>query len=173
MAVCLDACGGSGCSCSADPCLEVDADGPGGFVDRMVAIFDIALGEAPPVPSTSTTLEAEPVFGEPVGVVLIFDDGIDGVFAVDLDGRVGSRSVIEGQRAGDQPYRLTRVDGHFVVGWGTIYVADIATRVSAHLGEATIYVPAVGNSSIPLSRDPRVLGELEHVVEQPSEGQPV
>jgi len=139
----------------------------------MVAIFDIALGEAPPVPSTSTTLEAEPVFGEPVGVVLIFDDGIDGVFAVDLDGRVGSRSVIEGQRAGDQPYRLTRVDGHFVVGWGTIYVADIATRVSAHLGEATIYVPAVGNSSIPLSRDPRVLGELEHVVEQPSEGQPV
>jgi hypothetical protein len=86
---------------------------------------------------------AGPIFGEPAEVVLVFDDGIDGVLAVDPDSRVGSRSVIDGQSAGDQPYRLTRVDDHFVVSWGGIFASNIATRESVSIGAATIYVPAV------------------------------
>ena len=102
-----------------------------------------------PTPLTSTTvfgssLPADgPIFGETVGVALIFHDGIDGVLAIDPDARVGSRSVIKGQRAGDAPYALTRVDDHFVVGWGDVYAVDIASRESILLGHATIYLPAV------------------------------
>ena len=56
-------------------------------------------------PSTSTSLVGSlpsegPVFGEPTGVLLLFDDGIDGLTAVDLDRRLAGRSVVEGQRAG-------------------------------------------------------------------------
>jgi len=85
----------------------------------------------------------EPLFGEPVDVVLVFDDGIDGVLAVDPDLRIGSRRVIPGQRAGDQPYRLTRVHDSFVVGWSSVYAVDITTRESTLLDNATIYVPSV------------------------------
>ena len=83
-----------------------------------------------------------PLFGEPSDVVLLFDDGIDGVVALDPDGRVGSRSVIVGQRAGDQPYRITQVGDKLIVGWGGIYAADIYTGESTFLANATIYVPA-------------------------------
>jgi hypothetical protein len=34
-------------------------------------------------------------------LLLLFDDGIDGVTAVDPDRRLAGRGVIEGQRAGD------------------------------------------------------------------------
>ncbi len=75
-------------------------------------------------------------------MVLLFDDGIDGVLALDPDGRVGSRRAIEGQVAGDQPYRIARAGDTLVVGWGSIYASDIHTGVSTLLGSATIYIPA-------------------------------
>jgi hypothetical protein len=73
--------------------------------------------------TTTTTLRpgadpaTGPLFGDPSDVVLLFDDGIDGVLALDPDGRVGSRSVIDGQVAGSSPYRMTRVGDTLVVGW--------------------------------------------------------
>lgn len=93
-----------------------------------------------------------PLFGNPSDVVLLFDDGIDGVLALDPDTRVGSRSVLEGQRAGDQPYRLTRVEDSLVVGWSSIHASDVHTGKSTQLGDATIYVPAAETDRIWLIR---------------------
>ena len=100
------------------------------------------------VPSTTATslapvLPSEgPLFGVETGVVLLFDDGIDGVLAIDPDKRLAARSVVEGQRAGDEPYSMVRVGDSLVVGWSEIFAADIATREPTSLGLATIFVPA-------------------------------
>ncbi len=72
----------------------------------------------------------------------MFDDGYDSVLAVDPDARIGTRSIIEGQRVGDQPYRITVVDDHLVVGWGVVSASHLQTGARTILGEATIYVPA-------------------------------
>ena len=100
------------------------------------------------VPSTTVTslppvLPSEgPLFGVETGVVLLFDDGIDGVLAIDPDKRLAARSVVEGQRAGDEPYSMVRVGDSLVVGWSEIFALDIATREPTSLGLATIFVPA-------------------------------
>lgn len=96
------------------------------------------LAPAPPSAEPATG----PLFGDDSDVVLLFDDGIDGVLAIDPDTRIGSRRVIPGQVAGDQPYRLTRVGDKLVVGWSTVYADDIISGESTRLGNATIYVPA-------------------------------
>ncbi|GBE26022.1 hypothetical protein BMS3Bbin02_02314 [bacterium BMS3Bbin02] len=92
--------------------------------------------------STTNAVPSDPLFGEELPWVFLFDDGIDGVLAVDPTNRVASRSVVDGQRAGDQPYRLELVENRLIVGWGEIVAADIYARRSVSLGEATIYVPA-------------------------------
>ena len=106
-------------------------------------------GPVTTTPSVSTTVPEEtaipptgPLFGDETGHVLLFDDGIDGVLALDPDARIGSRSVIDGQREGDQPYRMHRVADTLVVGWGTVYGTDLVTGESRLLGNATIFVPA-------------------------------
>ena len=102
------------------------------------------------VPSTTVTslapvLPSEgPLFGVETGVVLLLDDGIDGVLAIDPDRRLAARSVVEGQRAGDEPYSMVRVGDSLVVGWSEIFAVDIATREPTSLGRATIFVPAPG-----------------------------
>ncbi|MGH8913441.1 MAG: hypothetical protein ACRDZM_02890 [Acidimicrobiia bacterium] len=83
-----------------------------------------------------------PVFGEETGVILLLDDGLEGVTAVDLDGRRGGRSIVEGQRAGDEEYSMVRVGDKLVVGWSEPHAVDIATREAVSLGTATIFVPA-------------------------------
>ncbi|HVR33273.1 MAG TPA: hypothetical protein VMS74_11270, partial [Acidimicrobiia bacterium] len=99
-------------------------------------------------PSTTVTslapvLPSEgPLFGVETGVVLLLDDGIDGVLAIDPDKRLAARSVVEGQRAGDEPYSMVRVGDSLVVGWSEIFAVDIATREPTSLGLATIFVPA-------------------------------
>ncbi len=82
------------------------------------------------------------VFGVPTGDVLVFDDGYDGVATVDLDNRTVSRRVVQGQIAGDQPWRLTTSGGDLIVGWGEVYAAPLAGGPSRLLGDATISVPA-------------------------------
>lgn len=90
--------------------------------------------------------DAEPpragVFSTPTDVVLLFSDGIDGATAIDLDRRLAGRRVIEGERAGDQPFRLTLTGEHLVVGWGEIYAAPLNGGSSKKIADATIYVPA-------------------------------
>jgi hypothetical protein len=83
-----------------------------------------------------------PTFGEETGVLLLLDDGIDGLTAVDPDRRLIGRSVVEGQRAGDEQYSMVRVGDKLVVGWGEPHSVDIATRQGVSLGHATIFVPA-------------------------------
>ena len=83
------------------------------------------------------------VFSEPTGMVLVFDDGHGGVFAVDLDSGVSGHRVLEGQRPGDPDYRLERVDDHLVVGWGTIFALPLDTLEGRELGQATVFIPAV------------------------------
>jgi len=92
--------------------------------------------------STAAIPPTGPLFGEEVPWILLFDDGLDGVLAIDPNERIGSRSAVAGHRAGDQPYRLTLVDDHLVVGWGAVYASHIRTGQSTFLGGATIYVPA-------------------------------
>lgn len=96
-----------------------------------------------PVTSLPPVLPSEgPLFGVETGVVLLLDDGIDGVLAIDPDKRLAARSVVEGQRAGDEPYSMVRVGDSLVVGWSEIFAVDLATREPASLGLATIFVPA-------------------------------
>jgi hypothetical protein len=83
-----------------------------------------------------------PLFGDVSGFVLLFDDGIDGVLALDPDNRVASRSVVMGQRAGDQPYRLHRVSDSIVTGWGEVYSTNLLTGQATSIGTATISLPA-------------------------------
>lgn len=86
--------------------------------------------------------EEGPVFGEETGMLLLLDDGIEGLTAVDLDRRLAARSVVEGQRAGDEPYSMIKVGDRLVVGWAEPYSVDLVTREGISLGGATIFVPA-------------------------------
>ena len=76
------------------------------------------------------------------GDVLVFDDGYDGVAAVDLDDRTVSRRAIGGQEAGDQPWRLTLSGNDLIVGWDGVYADPVNGGSSRLLGNGTISVPA-------------------------------
>ncbi|MGH8928799.1 MAG: TolB family protein [Acidimicrobiia bacterium] len=110
--------------------------------NRPATTFPTTSTLAVRVPATG------PVFGEETNVMLLFDDGIDGLTAVDLDRRLAGRSVVEGQRAGDEPYSMVRVGGKLVVGWSEIYAVDIATRQATALGAATVFVPAAESDRV-------------------------
>ena len=98
-------------------------------------------------PTTVSTRPGPPanstgVFTTPTGTVLLFSDGIDGVTAIDLDRRIAGRRVIDGERAGDQPFRLTLTGEQLIVGWGTVYAAPLTGGASHAIADATIFVPA-------------------------------
>lgn len=82
------------------------------------------------------------VFSSPTDTVLLFSDGIDGATAIDLDRRLAGRRVIDGERAGDQQFRLTLTGDKLVVGWGEIYASPLAGGPSKKIADATIYLPA-------------------------------
>ena len=117
------------------------------------------IGDEPPVSAwavtttdTATTrgTDTATTLGRELGEIgwdlpwsLIFDNGLSGVLAVDTRNLAEPlSSPVEGQRPGDQPYRISVVDGRLIVGWGDIYAHDITTLQSTRIGEATIYVPA-------------------------------
>ncbi|GMR02316.1 MAG: hypothetical protein BMS9Abin20_0646 [Acidimicrobiia bacterium] len=118
-------------------CWQVTAS----YKGATLTYIYLAPGDAS---TTTTTLQtaADPLFGVEVPWVLLFDDGLEGILAIDPNERIGSRSVIDGQRPGDQPYRLQLANGYLVIGWGTVYANNVATRDSVPLGDATIFVPA-------------------------------
>lgn len=93
-------------------------------------------------PAAPTGQPRAGVFSTPTSTVLLFSDGIDGATAIDLDRRLAGRGVIEGERAGDQPFRLTLTGDHLVVGWGEIYASPLGGGPSTLIAVATIYIPA-------------------------------
>ena len=107
-------------------------------------------GSSEATPSSVTSVETTqtasattlPFLEVEVPLALIFDDGLDGVIVVDPNDSVPYLVSVEGQRPGDQPYRLELVDGHLIVGWAEIYAADLLSGDSSPIGDATIYVPA-------------------------------
>jgi hypothetical protein len=79
---------------------------------------------------------------------LIFDDGLEGVVVLDPNDPIGHESNVEGQRPGDQPYRLELVDSHLIVGWGQVHAVDVESGESTVIGEATLFVPAAESDRI-------------------------
>ncbi len=112
----------------------------------VAVLAAVRAGDENGVVSTEPTAPARPagdaVFATPTNVVLLFSDGIDGVTAVDLDRGLAGRRVIDGERAGDQSFRLTVTGNHLVVGWGEIYADPLDGGPSRKIADATIYVPA-------------------------------
>ncbi|MFV2000985.1 MAG: hypothetical protein ACC654_11540 [Acidimicrobiia bacterium] len=93
-------------------------------------------------PTTTIPPTADPLFGDESPWVLLFDNGPGSVLAVDPNNPVRLRRSVYGDRAGDQPYRMTRVGNSLVVGWGIIYANDIVSGDSTPLGAASFYIPA-------------------------------
>jgi hypothetical protein len=93
-------------------------------------------------PAVTAAASAAGVFPERTGSVAVLDDGYDGIVAIDLDHRVAVRRPVDGQRAGDQPFRLTRVASSLIVGWGDVYAAPLDGSAPHRLGTATISIPA-------------------------------
>jgi hypothetical protein len=94
--------------------------------------------------SPPTTVDGAGLFAEPTGHVLLFDDGFDGITAIDADRGVAVRQLVSGQRAGDQTPRLARAGGSIVVGWGDPHAVRMdGSRSAIALGDATVFVPAV------------------------------
>jgi DNA-binding beta-propeller fold protein YncE len=113
------------------------------MVNELLVIGDgpfhaLDLSDYPPPDGDDT----QSVFSEPTGSVLISDDGLGGAQIIDLDERRVVRRVLEGQAAGDQPFRLTPFGDEFLVGWGEIYSWDPRTASSRLVADSTIYVPA-------------------------------
>ena len=98
--------------------------------------------------TTPVTPPSRGVFPDTTRTVLALSDGYDGATFVDLDHRIAVRRPIDGERAGDQPYRLTRVGNALVVGWGDVYAAPLDGGPSKLLGHATYYVPAADAGAV-------------------------
>lgn len=103
--------------------------------------------------TTTTTLAAQvpadgPIFGEETGMVLLLDDGLEGLTAIDPDARRAARSSVTGQRPGDEEFSMVRVGERLVVGWANIHAVDIATRQGLSLGSATVFVPSATEDNV-------------------------
>src|SRR5919106_3343148 len=131
----------AGCAGSAadDPASLRDTNSEGEVLESSTTTV---------VEATSSTLGTTPssvgapYLGVETGVLLLVDDGIDGLTAINLDRRLAGRSVVEGQRAGDEQYSMVKVGDRLVVGWGEPHSVDLTTREGISLGHATIFVPA-------------------------------
>jgi hypothetical protein len=119
------------------------------------------------------------VFSEPTGTVLLFDGGGETALAVHLDTSSRRRVPLDGQRAGDQPFRLWQLDGEVVVGWGEVYAVTPADGSSRHLASATVFLPAAAPGQLWLVADAGAAatwtlidtsGEMLHRVEMPVGG---
>jgi hypothetical protein len=88
------------------------------------------------------------VFDAKTGMVLLLSDGGEGLVAIDLDRRLAARHAIDGERAGDQPTRLTLTGGSVVVGWGGIYAEPLVGGPSRKIDDGTIYLAAAEPGTI-------------------------
>lgn len=115
--------------------------------------FDVEATTTTSVTTTTTTLAAQvpaagPIFGEETGMVLLLDDGLEGLTAVDPDARRAARSPVTGQRPGDEPFSMVRIGDTLVVGWASIHAVDIASRQGLRLGYATVFVPSATEDNV-------------------------
>lgn len=84
-------------------------------------------------------------FRDETDTVLVFDDGDEGIMAVDLDTGDAAGIWLPSKRAGDQPFRLWGVGGRLVYGRDQISVATLApgtAEAGHHLSDATFFLPA-------------------------------
>jgi hypothetical protein len=170
LTIVVSACGGSADSdLAATTSLpeNVDSTSPSSSTTSTTPLTSVTTS----VVTTTTTLSLKhpaegPVFGEETGVLLLLDDGIDGLTAVDLDRRLAGRSVVEGQRAGDEPYSMVLVGEKLVVGWHEPHAVDIASRDGLSLGHSTIFVPAAEPERVWMIDYGARIGDREPVVWQ-------
>ena len=99
-------------------------------------------------PASTAVPTAELLFDAGLPWALIVDDGLTGATIVDLTGGATTTMELEGQRAGDQPYRLELVGDHLVVGWREIYAIDLVSGESGLLDEATYFVPSAAPNQV-------------------------
>ena len=93
-------------------------------------------------------------WADETNTVLVFDDGDRGGVAVNLDTGSSVQLRFVGQRPGDQPYRLWRMGGWLLVGWGEIFAVTPDDSMPARsMGDATIFLPAA---------DPRMLWLIDY-----------
>lgn len=92
--------------------------------------------------------------GPPADTVLVFDDGRDGAVTVDFDEGVLERSVLPGQRPGERPFRLVRLNQRLVVGSDRVWAVRPGSHTSQQLGTATTFVPDARPDRLWLVDDP-------------------
>lgn len=100
--------------------------------------------QVPPVVSGPTDAQSWPIeLNKPTETVLLFDDGEDGAFVVDLDSGDVVHVELPGQRAGDQPFRLWQMGGWIVAGWGEIFATTPGSgQEPRKLADARFFLPA-------------------------------
>lgn len=102
----------------------------------------------------SVTQPGQPPGGEPTETVLVFDDGRDGAVTVDFESGVLERTRLPGQRAGQRPFRLWRLEERLVVGADRIWALQLDSDTSQQLGEATTFLPDARPDRLWLVDDP-------------------
>src|SRR3954451_21529284 len=108
--------------------------------------------------TTATTTPDGSLFSSATGDALVFDNGDDEITVLGVDSRRGEHRFNVGQRAGDQPFRMTRVNNDVLVGWGEVFAAPLAGGPSRSLGQATVYLPATEPDRVWLSEYPNENG---------------
>jgi hypothetical protein len=89
------------------------------------------------------------VFHATTGVVLVASDGYDGATFIDLDHRTAVRRLLEGERVGDQPYRLAHVGNELIVGWGDVHAVPLDGGPARLLSpKDVVYVPAAEPNTV-------------------------
>ena len=95
--------------------------------------------------AASPTPAASPLpteFARPTDTMLLIDTGAGDAAIVDLDTGRWAEVGLEGQRPGDQPFRLWPLGDSVVVGWGEVWAVTPGREMEAQLlGEATYFVP--------------------------------
>jgi hypothetical protein len=118
----------------------------------LIAVLAVGAGllvsDDAPSDITAQVPPLDGVFDLATGTVLVFDDGLEGTIRVDLDRRTVERKPLDGQRAGDQPFRLLRTGDALVFGWGDVYTAPLSGEPSSLVGAATIFVPALDDGTV-------------------------
>lgn len=100
----------------------------------------------PPSLATNPLLEARgPAFGEESGVVLVFDDGLDGLLIVDPDTRIATRRSAGLQRQSRRT-QLDQVGDALVVGGGLHQVLSLSTRDVTPIPPASYHLVAPDGS---------------------------
>ena len=106
------------------------------------AIDDIAVGAAPTAPSLGVDPLVElrgPALGGDTGVILVFDDGLDGLLYVDPDHRIATRRTAGLQRQSRRT-QLDHVGDYLVVGGGTEQIVSLSTRQVSSLPPSSYHL---------------------------------